>query len=134
MIQEIQTELFNALNITDITSLLGNGSSSIVAASDFSDDIVVPAIVLDYAGGRWINLSNLIEDWFVYVLDRDNGYYRIAGISEEVKNTLHLSTLDLSGDYKCFQVRWLSDAAWGMSRAFKTDAGGGLYRINLSNT
>lgn len=133
MVQGVQPALYALLNHTDITSLLGTASGdSIRAVTDIDGDTVMPCVILEYAGGRKVNLTNLYQDWRVYALDRDNGFYRIAGILDEVKKKLDEKTLALSGQEKCFEIEWLNDVPWTTSRAFRAEIGGALFRIYLS--
>lgn len=133
MVQALQPALLTLLSgNAAVTALLGSGANGIKAVSDFDADNPVPEILLDFAGGQKTSLPQFYEDWFVYVLDRGNGYYRIAGVMDKVKAVLDEAQPSLTGANKVFEIEWLQDLPWESSRAFRAEIGGSLYRVYLS--
>lgn len=122
-----------------LMGMLGAGSASVKGQGEFEAETDLPAIVCEYATGRQMNgHTAYFEDWFVFVVDRDHGYYRVAGILERIKNLLDGSTLDLSAaglpstNARCFGIEWINDLANQPSRVFRAETGGSLFRIYLS--
>lgn len=133
MIPGIVNAIYNKLIAnSDILDLLGDGVNSITSAAEFTGDTSVPAIVLDHIGSRKTLEPHFLEDWAVYVLDRDYGYSRISAITEKVFRTLDHETLDVSDNVACFDIEWMSDVPAGISRTFRAETGGAIYRLYLS--
>lgn len=133
MRQSVQTALYNLLaGNQPITSKLANGANSIIAASEMTAETPLPVLLLENSANRKTTFPHFYEEWIIYVLDRGNGYYRIAGILELIQDLLDGSSLNVTGNAQCFEVEWMGDIGTGLSRPFRAETGGAVVRLYLS--
>lgn len=140
MPQQLQPGLYALLSGDAAVTAQLASASAIKPVSAFDADDALPEVLVQYAGGMPTQQSDdgagqSFEDYYIYAADRDNAYYRIAGILDAVRDALDGQSITITtGKTRVFRVQWLRDLPWDSSKPFRMEIGGALYRVFLSRS